>query len=128
MLALIDVSTLKPTEEHCPESVTRLVSKIAAEGHWTTPVLVLDEPRIVLDGHHRLAASKVLNLRSIPAFVVKMDDPSLNLSSWRPELPVTISDVLDVASSGRLFPAKTTRFRLDYSVPTTCIALEELAL
>ncbi|WP_406735762.1 ParB N-terminal domain-containing protein [Thioclava sp. GXIMD4215] len=82
-IRLVETSRLLPTEEHYPDRAERLVRDIASCGVWTTPILVLDQHYIVLDGHHRLQASRTLRLDRIPCLLVAAGSPDLSLSCWR---------------------------------------------
>ncbi len=58
--------------------VAAIVAQVEAEGAWKLPpVLVIENEGngpTLLDGHHRAEAAKVLELSSIPAYVVPLSE------------------------------------------------------
>ena len=113
---------LKPTEEHDPKAVSELAAKIARDGLWRAPVLIHRGNLAILDGHHRREAAIDMHLSVIPCFVCSYAYDNIQLDTWRPDYRPTASDVFRAASTGHLFPRKTTRHRfpqldLDFAIP-----------
>ena len=104
---LLPVGLLRPTEETVPARVRAVVAMILEAEAWTQPICIEGSVNALLDGHHRLAAARVLRLVRVPVHV--FDYAEVALLSWRATLAPTRADVLARALSGRLYPDKTTR-------------------
>jgi hypothetical protein len=133
IIQILPISALIPTEEHCARHAGSIRDKILIDQVWTTPVLVLADAMILLDGHHRLAAAKLLDLALIPAFPVRASDTRLSVDAWREGESYSLNDVIDIASEGRLLPQKSTRFRFseagpEIAIPLSCLASVDLVL
>ncbi len=77
-LTLLPVEDVYPHEEIVEASLRKLVKAIEASGYIDHPILVDRDSNVVLDGMHRLAASKVLGFDLVPVFkipyeIVKLD-------------------------------------------------------
>lgn len=110
---LIKVNYLQPTEHHYEEKAIELRTKIERMGYWTKPILTLKDHYLVLDGHHRLAASIALGLIRVPCILVAQNEPLLRLTAWRDNETITIDDVISRGTTKSLFPPKSTRFHYD---------------
>ncbi len=127
-LKLID-----PNELHCHEDVDdaqvqRVMRKMKDTGFFHPPLLVDDRTKVVLDGHHRLVASKRLGCKKIPCYCADyLCDDAIVLESWRPDVRLKKQQVIDMGLSGSVFPLKTTRHL--YTIPDSInpTPLDELA-
>ena len=106
---LRSLSVLRPTECFDADKAAALAQAIEAAGVWTHELLIHRDCHAVLDGHHRLAAAKMLGLRSVPCRLVSYGQAGLSLHAWREGDEVTPDKVLAAAASGALLPFKTTR-------------------
>lgn len=122
MITLISLAELRPHEKTLKQHAKRLLKEITQDGTINIPILIDKKTRVILDGHHRYTVAKLLKLAKIPCFEVDyFDDRVISISSWRKKIMVTKEDVIAAATSGFLFPHKTTRHTLlvPYSsVPT----------
>lgn len=114
-LALLPLDAIRPTEEILPERVNEVVAMIRSRDAWTQPIAVEAESLALLDGHHRLAAARVLGFNRVP--VRLFDYREVELTSWRPDYAPTPVDVIARAVSGNLYPHKTTRHRFPFRPP-----------
>ena len=93
------------------------------------PILATPAPGggrlVILDGHHRWTALRLLGARLAPVLVVDYWR-HVELGSWRPGVTVTRREVLEAAVSGRLLPPKTTRHRLRVQASWEPVPLEDL--
>ncbi|OMP71415.1 hypothetical protein BV900_15160 [Agrobacterium tumefaciens] len=105
---LVPLDDLIPHEDHDPEWVIELSDVIAGGSIWKVPIAAERSCKIVMDGHHRLAAARRLCLRRIPTVFFKYDDASVVLGSWRREA-VTTDMIFKAGLNGVLLPRKTTR-------------------
>jgi ParB-like chromosome segregation protein Spo0J len=127
-LKLIDPDQLHSHEAVDDEQVGRIMRKMKDTGLFHPPLLVDDGTKVVLDGHHRLMASKMLGCKRIPCYCVDyLRDDSVVLESWRPDVHLTKPQVLEMGLSGTVFPLKTTRHI--YVIPDSIKAtpLDELS-
>ncbi|MFW8584581.1 hypothetical protein ACOJBM_05785 [Rhizobium beringeri] len=69
----------------------------------------------MMDGHHRLAVAKRIQLRILPAML--LDYYGVRVEAWRPGEVVTPEIIFAMARSGRKFPAKTTKHVFDPQFP-----------
>jgi ParB-like chromosome segregation protein Spo0J len=130
-LKLIDPEDLHCHEEIDERQVARVLQKMKETRLFHPPLLVDDRTQVVLDGHHRLMASKRLGCKKIPCFCVDyLADDSVVLESWRPDVRLTKQQVIDMGLSGTVFPLKTTRhvYVIPASIkPTPLAELSELS-
>jgi hypothetical protein len=114
VLKLLPPADLVPHEEVDPARLAALVEELRASGMFYPPVLVDETTRVILDGHHRWRASTQLGLRFLPCWCVNyLGNSIIRVMSRRPGYDVTKHDVLSMATSGRLYPIKTTRHMYD---------------
>jgi hypothetical protein len=69
-------------EEIIPELVENLARKISDDGSFFHPIVVERGHSVVLDGMHRVAASKKIGFRYIPVCLVDYDNPNIQVGSW----------------------------------------------
>lgn len=117
---------LQPSEEHNEGRVAALVKKIEAEGVWTLPVLVEQNHKIIMDGHHRVQVAQALRLKRVPAVMLQYGDHRLRVTSWSEDVPYDISLILAAGQAGRLLPYKSTRHILSEGIPACNFSLEDL--
>ncbi len=125
---LIPIDCLHIHEEVVPAEVAHLVTTLAASRIVREPVLVADGSLVILNGHHRVAALQALGARSVPAWIVDYEDDGIALDRWDDGPPLTKSDVVARARSGRPFPPKTTRHRVLLDLPERPTALSDLGV
>lgn len=125
-IRIINSSKIAESEEHDVDFARKLAKKILDAGCWTVPILVLDKPRVVLDGHHRLAACKLLKLQRLPAIIIQKNDSRLSLETWRTDESISMIDVLSAARTGKLLPPKSTKFTIDFQIPSLSVSLSNL--
>jgi hypothetical protein len=101
------VDTLLVTEETDPQRVDEVVAILQSSKVWTVPICVEVNTNAVMDGHHRLAAAKILGLDWVP--VRKLSYDQVEVAAWRPGESVSKDEILRRAIAGEPYPAKTTR-------------------
>jgi len=109
--AILDIGKLRPHERTAPELLERLLEAIRTDGFLRRPVLVEDEHFVILDGHHRYEALRLLGCVRIPVYLVRYEDPAIGLTTWPGAVvkTVTKAEVVSRGTRGDLFPPKTTR-------------------
>ena len=109
-LIMIDPEELHSHEAVDDDQIRRVLDMMNGSGLFHPPLLVDFETRVVLDGHHRLWASKELGCKRIPCYCVDyLNDDSIRLESWRPEVSLTKRQVIEMGLGENVFPLKTTR-------------------
>ncbi len=124
---MLNPNELHPHEDTDPERVESMLAMLRATHEFYPPLLVDNSTRVVLDGHHRLEASKILGCTRIPCYCVDyLEDDSVALQSWRPDDAITKREVIDMGTGPNTFPLKTTRHI--YRIPDSIgpVPLEDL--
>ncbi|WP_315806933.1 MULTISPECIES: hypothetical protein [unclassified Bradyrhizobium] len=86
-VCLLSPWRLIPTEEVDPDRVTELQAQILDAARWAAPVTAEKDALFVMDGHHRLAVARRLQLRLMP--VILLDYSAVRVESWRPGETIT---------------------------------------
>jgi len=81
-ITLYELDKLHVHEEIIPELVENLARKISNDGSFFHPIVVERGHSVVLDGMHRVAASKKIGFRYIPVCLVDYDNPNIQVGSW----------------------------------------------
>lgn len=127
-LFLVRIDNLKHHEKTIPSRQANISRSIAENGYHGPPILVEARYLIILDGHHRVNALRSLGARWVPAVLLEYGDERLTLSSWRPDVSVTPSEVVRRALAGLLYPPKTTRHLLNIELPVVKVTLRDLKI
>ncbi len=106
---LVPVESLFPHEEVDEADVDLLVHQIRAQGIVREPIWVTEADGVILNGHHRYAALRKLDVRRVPAWAVDYPDPAMEVGRWNAGPPFDKAEVVRRAREGPLFPPKTTR-------------------
>ncbi|MEM4865225.1 MAG: ParB N-terminal domain-containing protein, partial [Acidilobaceae archaeon] len=72
-VVLVPIELLRPHEETEREKVLELVSLLKSSGEIRSTVLIDVKTLIVLDGHHRVEALRLLGCSLVPALLVDYD-------------------------------------------------------
>ena len=81
-ITLHELDKLHVHEEIIPELVENLARKISDDGSFFHPIVVERGHSVILDGMHRVAASKKIGFRYIPVCLVDYDNPNIQVGSW----------------------------------------------
>lgn len=106
--AILQLSDLMPHEGVEEERLIRIIASLRHEGMLRRPIIVDRGSLVILDGHHRAMALRLLSSSFVPAFIVDYFHPSIEVTSLRPELEVTKDLVIKRALSGNLYPPRTS--------------------
>jgi len=127
-LELLDVGLLHSHEEIQPGLLERTIDEIKRDGYVKRPILVADRYFVILDGHHRFEALRLLGCRRVPAYVIDYFSDIVDLTLW-PDATVkevTKEEVIRRGLAGELFPPKTTRHILRVPLEDAFTDLEDL--
>lgn len=109
-IELYPLSELKQHEEIDEEYLPDLVQHISDDGFLKKPIVIDAETKVIIDGHHRFNAAKQMGLQKIPALPIQyMHDDRIDILPFREDIPVSKQSVLEMASSGKVYPYKTTK-------------------
>ena len=127
-LVLVDIGSLKGHEEVIPNNLAKREKKLLSKGFYK-PIIVDRSSMVILDGHHKWTAAGRLGLSRVPVIMVDyLDDEGVLVDVW-PNCgrdSITKNEVLDMGSSGDVFPPKTSRHTLPFEIPSIGIPLSDL--
>jgi len=126
--ALVELEKLRPHEQTQPGLLARVLADIRRDGCIRRPVLVESKHLVILDGHHRYEALKVLGCRRVPVYLVDYEDDGIGLTTWPRAIvkTVTKAEVIDRGIRSDPFPPKTTRHRVSIELEDVRVSLDEL--
>ena len=124
---LLPIEQLIPTEWVKPRRVATLSQKILQEGIWTHPICIEETELFVMDGHHRLAVARKLNLKVVPVCLLNYKD--IPVYSRKKRFNVSETAIKQRARLKRLYPYKTTRHFFpanhpSYAIPISLLQVE----
>ena len=104
----IKIRKLNPHEQIIEENLKKLLTSLKVEKRLKEPIIVDEETKVILDGHHRAKAFALLGLKEIPC---KLVDYSSNEITVKPHQNGKISkqEVIEKGLSEELFPPKTSK-------------------
>jgi L-serine kinase (ADP) len=124
---LVDIYSLKRHEEISYERLFEVLERIKKDGFVRNPVVADYKTRVVLDGHHRLCALKMMGLSKCPVFFVDYFSCLVRLYPRRKEyLDISKRDVIKMGKSNYVFPNKTTRHCIRNRVRNERVRIEDL--
>jgi len=106
--------------------VLEVLEWILRDGFIRYPILADSKTMVILDGHHRVEAARMLGLKLIPALLVDYDDECVSVSSWRDGVHVSKDMVRLYGLKGLLMPPKTSRHKVCFEIPEVRVPLEVL--
>ena len=126
--AVVELARLHGHERTREPLLGDLVAQIKKDGYLRRPILVEAEHLVILDGHHRVEALRILGCRKIPVYLVDYGDPAIVLATWPGAIVSTVTkeEVVDRGVRGDPFPPKTTRHVVSLDVEEVRMALDEL--
>lgn len=111
-ITFISPNDLKPTEKFNQERVDELVEKIMEGNKWTMPLIVEKNNLVIMDGHHRHQAAKILRINKIPCILLTYDNPLLQLSSRIDNITIDGEKIIEAGLSGVPLEYKATKHDL----------------
>lgn len=106
---LVPIQELVPIEDYDPARLPEVASAVVANDRWLEPLLTEGRHGLILDGHHRYALAKSMNLSYVP--VIEFDYAEVPLWSLREDISLDREKVAAQALSGELFPFKTVKHK-----------------
>lgn len=109
-ITIIQNNLLKQHERIRKSHLRELFSQIQKDGFISDPIVVDKNTMIILDGHHRFNAVKLLGLTSSPVYLVDYRSKKIKVASWRKGGErVTKKLVINAGISGKLLRPKTSK-------------------
>lgn len=110
-IVLRPLGELRDHEETKPARLNFVKDRIVRERSVDIPIIVDKKTGVIIDGHHRAKALRILGMRKAPVVEVDYLSDEVTLTV-RPESPLqglTKEDVLAKGLSDEVFPHKTTK-------------------
>jgi ParB-like chromosome segregation protein Spo0J len=106
---LIELDKLQPHEEVDFEHLRKLKEEIRSDGVLKFAITVSKNGKIIIDGHHRVAALKELGCTKIPAIFVDYSSPDIEVQSWKDYIQLTKEEIIKAGMGSKKLPPKTSR-------------------
>ena len=126
---ILDIGSLMGHEEVIPSNLESRTAKLLERGFYK-PIIADRSSLVILDGHHKWTAARVLGLARVPVLLVDyLVDGGVEVDVWPDcgKASITKQEVLDMGISGDLFPPKTSRHSLPFKIPSIGIPLSDLS-
>ena len=125
---LVERDSLRGHEEIIPNNLDERIKKILNMGFYK-PIIVDATTMVILDGHHKWVAARVLELDKVPVVSVNyLGNASIIVDVW-PDCgkdSITKQEVIEMGLSEGVFPPKTSRHSFAFEVPVIQIPLATL--
>lgn len=118
---LVPIGRIRPSECHDPKQATVLAKMMRDKGVWHTPVMLERRSLTVMDGHHRLAAARLLELKFVPCLLLDYNQVEVNTA--RAGYLVTPQEIVRRAQMEDLYPPKTIRHLFSSPLPPCDLSL-----
>jgi hypothetical protein len=124
-IQLVPISWIRPSELHDPQHAAALADTLQNDRIWHIPVTLERRSLAIMDGHHRVAAARLLKLKFVPC--VLLDYSQVEVEAMRAGYLVTPQEIVRRAQMEDLYPPKTTRHRCLSPLPTCDLSLSLLS-
>ena len=108
----IKVNELNPHEAVIEENLLKVLNSLKTDKRLKKPLIVDRDTKIILDGHHRAEAFKVLGLRKIPCLLVDYSSVRIEVRPHR-NGNVSKEEVIEKGLSDKVFHPKTSKHEMD---------------
>jgi len=110
----IDLRKLNPHEEIIEENLKEVLNSLKLEKKLKEPILVDKETKVILDGHHRVQAFKILGIKEIDCKLLDYTSEEIEVTSRRAN-KITKEKVIEKGLSNNLFPPKTSKHKIKHN-------------
>lgn len=107
-ICLTEISVLKPHERIDDARLKNLSEEILSDGILKRPIVVDEKTKIIIDGHHRVEALKMLGCTKIPVCYVDYMCESIDLKTTAKNMVITKNKVIEAALNNNPFNPKST--------------------
>jgi len=105
---ITEISLLRGHEGLDTKRLCALQAEIKSDGILKKPIAVDLNTNVVLDGHHRIGALKLLGCSKIPVLFVDYQSPKIGVKTTENGKEYSKQKVIEAALRGRLLPPKST--------------------
>lgn len=107
-ICLVDISNLKAHERVDEMRLKALKDEIWFDGIIKKPIVVDEKTNVIIDGHHRVEALRLIGCRKIPVCYVDYSCSRIGLESTAKGVEITKEKVLEAALNNNPFEPKST--------------------
>lgn len=127
-ITLVEINKLKSHERISKKRVLKIKEDILKRNFINNPVVVDRKTLIILDGHHRVNALKLIGARQVPVFFVNYCDKNIQVTLRRKKLMSKIikQTVINIVKQKKCFPIKTTNHSIQLRPKNINININQL--
>ncbi len=115
-VSFIDIKKLVPHEQVDIGRVFQLYYDIKANGiKLPLAVSYIYDKFVILDGHHRWKAAKLLRIRKVPVVIFDLFDHNLLVLNYRTKELLSKEFILEIVSNFKILPPKSTYFAIRFN-------------
>ncbi|MEM2273217.1 MAG: ParB N-terminal domain-containing protein, partial [Candidatus Bathyarchaeia archaeon] len=107
-IRLVNISDLKSHESTDSIKLKSLKDEIFSDGVLKRPIVIDDKTKVIIDGHHRVEALRLLGCTRIPACCVDYTCNKIGLKSNLENIEITKDKVIGAALNNCPFGPKST--------------------
>jgi ABC-type enterochelin transport system ATPase subunit len=125
---IVEIGKLKIHEEVKDDYLRELAATIERDGCVKVPIVADDTHYVILDGHHRIEALRLLGCKKAPVYLVDYSDSDVIVDVWPGAVvkEVKKEEVIERGLNGDLFPPKTTKHVFNFDIQEKSVDLREL--
>ena len=105
---ITEISLLRGHEGLDTRRLCALQAEIKSDGILKKPIAADVNTNVVLDGHHRIGALKLLGCSKIPVLFVDYQSPKIGVKTAENGIEYPKQKVIEAALRGKLLPPKST--------------------
>ncbi|MGC9133529.1 MAG: ParB N-terminal domain-containing protein [Nanopusillaceae archaeon] len=115
-VSFIDTDRLVPHEQVDISKVIQLAYDIKVNGiKLPLAVSYIFDKFVILDGHHRWKAARLLRIKKVPVVIFDFFDPELLVLNYRTKEVMSKESLLEVVGNYKIFPPKSTYFAIRFN-------------
>lgn len=107
-ICLVNISSLKPHERTNGARLKALKDEILLDGVLKRPIVIDEKTKVIIDGHHRVEALRLLGCTRIPVCCVDYTCDRIGLKSNSRNMEITKDKVIEAALNNNPFDPKST--------------------
>jgi len=114
-IRVVKTSLLRGHERIDPKRLYNLKTEIESDGILKRPIAVDINTKVILDGHHRIEALKLLGCSKIPVLFVDYQSPKIGVRTAENGEEYSKEKVIEAALKGKPLPPKSTWHYVTFS-------------
>lgn len=107
----IEIRKLNPHEQIIEENLKKVLTSLKVEKRLKEPIIVDEETKVILDGHHRAKAFILFGLEEIPCRLVDYQSDEITVEPHQGG-EIKKEEVIEKGLSDELFPPKTSKHKI----------------